>query len=215
MPILFFALPLMEYIRTDFKFLSFSDFPLIISFISERFYDFENGGSPILALLVRRLADYPSVGFIYNHLQSINFNYYGFMDLIYSPFYIFPTLIRPEIPLSFAYDAIIMENIGFRPEIGGSSPMMLLGELFYRGGYLGVFIIYFSLGMLNAFLSSKINLNKSLFAIIIWVFLIDYFSMLHTMHLLKYFTLLTKQMIIFVIIATCMIKLNNFSRDEN
>lgn len=213
-PFLFLTLPILEYLRTDFKFSSISEFRTIFIFLIEKLYDFENGGSPILALLVRRLADYPSVGFIYEYMQSINFNYYGFMDLIYSPFYILPTILRPEIPLSFSYDALIMQDIGFRPEIGGSSPMMLIGDAFYRGGYLGVFVIYFLLGTINEFLSSKINLKKSLFSIIIWVFLIDYFSMLHTMHLLKYFTLLTRQMIIFVIIAYSMIYFNNYKSYE-
>lgn len=201
LPILILLLPILEYIRTDFNGLSFSDLISNIQFFSDKIVDPISGASPAIALFIRRISDYPSVGYIYDYVSSGRIKYYGFSDLVQAPLYILPTFLRPQIDLSFAYDAQIMQKIAFRGEINGSSPMMLIGDFLIRGGLISVFLGFFILGIILDYLSYLINPTRGQISFLIWIFLLDYFSMLHTMTILKVFTLLTRHLLFFYIFS--------------
>lgn len=200
-PILIFLLPILEYIRGDLNGFSFNELLDSINYFSDKIIDPDTGASPAFALFIRRLCDYPSIGYIYELLSTNTITFYGFSDLIQSPLYILPTSLRPNLALSFAYDAEIMQNIGFRSDINGSSPLMLVGDFLIRGGFFSVFLGFIVLGIIIDFASSFINTSSGHFKFLIWILLIDYFSMLHTMTILKVFTLLTRHLIIFYFLS--------------
>ena len=206
--LLLFAIPILDFIRNDMSnhsnfLVKFNSITAITKILDGK--DFYT----IIALLARRLTDYISVGFIYQYIVIENHNFIGFGDLLAAPSFLIPTLIRPDLGLSFIYDAIIMEKIGFRLDIGGSSPMMLIGDLFFRGGYLSIFIGYFIIGFIFELISQRIISKPKIFGIIIFTLMFDSLSMMHSMTILKVFVLLTKQLIIFYLIAIIIIKINN------
>lgn len=200
-PILIFLLPILEYVRGDLNGFSFNELLDSINYFSDKIINPDTGASPAFSLFIRRLCDYPSIGYIYNLLSTETITFYGFLDLIQSPLYILPTSLRPDLALSFAYDAEIMQNIGFRSDINGSSPLMLVGDFLIRGGFFSVFFGFILLGIIIEFTSIFLNTSSGHFKFLVWIFLIDYFSMLHTMTILKVFTLLTRHLIIFYLLS--------------
>ncbi len=198
--ILTISLPLLEYLRNEVNSHGSIFDRMTDAFSLPKFLkDTEN--TKTLALLGRRLSDYTSVGYIYEYLQYPNGQLIGFTDLLMSPVFLVPTLIRPETMLSFNYDAIIMEGIGFRPEIGGSSPTMLIGDFLIRGGLVAVFFGFIFLGFILEYMSNKLNPFKSIKGMVIWIMMFDTITSLHTMTILKLFVLFTKQFFLFLIFA--------------
>ncbi|OIR07012.1 hypothetical protein GALL_109190 [mine drainage metagenome] len=214
LPIAIFVLPILEYVRTDYRGMSMIEIFHNLGFIYNRIINPDGGGSPAFALLIRRLADFTSVGYVYDYIYILKNDLLGFWDLIEGPLYLLPTLIRPHISLSFAYDAQIMENIGFRTEINGSSPIMLIGDLLIRGGKVAIFFGFLSVGFLCEALNRKVNVRSGLLALIVWAFLMDYFSMIQTMTILKIFTLLTRHLFIFYIFSFFIKYINNYKNKK-
>jgi oligosaccharide repeat unit polymerase len=152
------------------------------------------------AIMARRLGDYVSVGFIIDQMPQ-RFPFGGYEDVISWPLYLLPTLIRPPTDLSFIYDTYLMINLGFRPNIGGgSSPAMLIGDLFSRGGWTGVVVGMFILGFLLKKLDNYL-LSGSFRSTVMWVLLLDSLSFLHVLNCLRIFSLLTRQFLIFYFIT--------------
>jgi len=161
----------------------------------------ENSIVLFVQLLGRRLADYVSVGYIIDYMQSGG-EYYGFSDLIYMPIHIIPTLLKPDSPLVYTYDAVIMNDLGFRPIAitGGSSPLMLIGDFYLRGGTLAVSIGAFIMGVLMTYADMFIHRLKVVGLMII-VFSLDNVLSLHSYTILKLFTFFTKQLLIYFILS--------------
>jgi hypothetical protein len=198
-------LPLLETYRTVYAADSdtiarrlFDLFRAILSF------DFRGGANhPELfwITLGRRLADYVSVGYLIDIIPT-KYGYVGFSDVGQWPLYILPTLIRPASTLSFTYDATYMDQYMFRPMeiIGGSSPLMYIGDLYNRAGYLAVFFGMVVTGVILLKLDRWL-LSDRFRTTVIWVFMLDTMSYLHGMTLLKFFVLLTRQLFIYFVIA--------------
>jgi hypothetical protein len=194
------SLPLLEYLRNEVNSHGsiidrMSDILSLPKFLKDTEI------AKTLALLGRRLSDYTSVGYIYEYLKSANSQMIGFTDLFISPIFLIPTLIRPETSLSFNYDALIMEGLGFRPEIGGSSPTMLIGDFLIRGGLIAVFLGFIFLGFFLQYMSNILNPFKSVKSMIIWILMFDTITSLHAMTILKCFVLFTKQFFLFLLFA--------------
>ncbi|MDD2733273.1 MAG: hypothetical protein PHF56_04990 [Desulfuromonadaceae bacterium] len=84
------------------------------------------------AIIGRRLSDHHSVGYLMSVIPE-NFPHRGFTDMEQFAFYLLPTMVRPQISLDYNYDAaLLMDTYSFRPNIGGSSPMLVVGELYER-----------------------------------------------------------------------------------
>jgi hypothetical protein len=150
-------------------------------------------------MLGRRLSDHHSVGYIMDVVPSA-FPFRGSAGMTQFPLYLIPTLLRPATTLSYNYDADIMQDYGFRTDIGGSSPMMLIGELYDRFGWWGIFVGMFAVGFALARLDRLIA-RGTIRSTILWVFFLQGVISMHTYSLLKIFTLATRQAAIFVILA--------------
>jgi hypothetical protein len=155
------------------------------------------------AIIARRLADYVSVSYIIDNIPQ-NFGFRGFSDIIQWPYYLLPTLIRPETDLSFVYDAILMVDLQFRTDFGGgafgSSPAMLIGDLYSRGGWIAVWIGMLILGCILGKLDRYL-LKGSFRTTVLWVLFFDYISMFHALNLLRIFTTFTRHFLIYYMIA--------------
>jgi hypothetical protein len=203
--ILSVSLPILEAYRSvSVHAASYGFFEKILVMV-EGFANFDLGGENSMVffvqLLGRRLADYVSVGYIIDYMQSGG-EYYGFSDLIYMPIHIIPTLLKPDSPLIYTYDAIIMNDLGFRPVAitGGSSPLMLIGDFYLRGGALAVSIGMFIMGVLMTYADIFIYRLKVVGLMII-VFSFDNALSMHSYTILKVFTFFTKQLLIYFILS--------------
>ena len=150
-------------------------------------------------MLARRLSDHHSTGYIIDVVPRL-FPHRGFEGITEWPFYLLPTLLRPTIDLGYDYDAVLMEQYGFRSETGGSSPQMIIGELYDRFGWIGIFI---GMAVIGAILSSVDRWIRegSFRNIVLWTLMVQTVVHLHTFSLLKFFTLMTRQLVIFIIIS--------------
>lgn len=94
-----------------------------------------------LALWAGRFADYIAVGRIVDEFPQ-RYPFRGFEDVRYWPVYLLPSPLRPATPGFDARDgAILCQNIGFdNIGGGGSQPAMILGDLFSRFGWAGIFL---------------------------------------------------------------------------
>jgi len=92
-----------------------------------------------------------------------------------------------------------MDTYQFRTDIGGSSPMMLIGEFYVRFGWLGIFFGMLALGVLLIRLDA-IVLGHTIFAHIMWALLFHGVLNLYTYSMLKVFVLGTRQLAIFMAI---------------
>lgn len=153
------------------------------------------------SMLGRRLSDYISVGFVIDVVPS-RFPYSGFGDVGQWFYYILPTLMRPEVNLPYTYDAVIMENYGMRPiaVTGGSSPLMIIGDLYNRSGWSGIFFGMIIIGLILSKLDRRLR-DGSFIGIVIWVLLMDSIVNLHSQTLLKFFTMMTRHILIYIAIA--------------
>ncbi|MFA5832070.1 MAG: O-antigen polymerase [Bacteroidota bacterium] len=149
--------------------------------------------------LSRRLSDVQSVSFLIDNIPS-KYPHRGFEDIDKFPIFIIPTLIRPEIGLELNYDAtLMMKKYQFRTEIGGSSPMMLLGEMYERFGWSGIFIGMIIVGLIMGKMQ-KYYVGRKFEQMALWSFSFYTITMFHAISLLKIFIFFTKQLVIFYIL---------------
>jgi hypothetical protein len=169
----------------------------------------ESDLAPDLArgMLGRRLSDHHSVGYIIEMVPK-TIPHRGAAGMMHFPLFVVPTLIRPQTALDYNYDAQVMENYGFRTEIGGSSPMMLLGELYDRFGWFGIFIGMAIIGVaMTAF--DRWAARGGIRETVLWVLFAQGIVNVHTYSLLKDFTLVTRQAAIFLVLAIAIERIVN------
>jgi hypothetical protein len=150
-------------------------------------------------MLGRRLSDHHSVGYIIDVVPSA-FPHRGTAGMTQFPFYLVPTLLRPATTLNYNYDAERMQDYGFRTDTGGSSPMMLIGELYDRFAWTGIFLGMVLMGFVLARLD-RILTRGDVRSTILWVLFAQGVISVHTYSLLKIFTLATRQAAIFIVLA--------------
>jgi hypothetical protein len=150
-------------------------------------------------MLGRRLSDHHSVGYIIDVVPSV-FPHRGSAGMTQYPLYIVPTLLRPAVTLDYNYDAQRMLDYGFRTDTGGSSPMMLIGELYDRFAWHGIFLGMLLIGFLLARLDRVLS-GGDVRSTILWVLFLQGIVNIHTYSLLKIFTLATRQAVIFLVLA--------------
>lgn len=94
-----------------------------------------------LSLWAERFADYIAVGRIVDEFPG-RYPFRGFKDAHYWFIYLLPRPFRPITPDFDPRDgAILCKNIGFdNIGGGGSQPAMILGDLFSRFGWAGIFL---------------------------------------------------------------------------
>lgn len=152
------------------------------------------------AILGRRLSDIHSSGYLVSIIPE-NFPHRGFNGMLDFPYYLLPTVFRPEVDLDYNYDAVLMaDTYQFRSDTGGSSPMMIIGELYERFGWPGIFLGFACIGFLLKRLDRWVSAN-TIKGTLIWAMLFYAVVNMHTYSLLKIFTLTTRQLIIFMLIV--------------
>jgi hypothetical protein len=165
----------------------------------------ESSETPVLdsyvsrAILARRLGDWPSLGFLLRTFPETE-SYIGFEDLVEWPWFVVPTLARPATNVSHLYDAHLMRDLGFRPDTGGSSPASLMGDLYARGGWSSLSIGMFLFGIVLTRLDKYFS-RGTMVSLVIWVLLMDSITMYHMFNPLRIFITLTKQLLIFYVMA--------------
>jgi len=105
-----------------------------------------------LGVWAERFADYIAVGRIVDEFPK-RYPFRGFEDARYWIIYLLPSPFRPPTPDFDARDgAVLCKQIGFdNIGGGGSQPAMILGDLFSRFGWAGVFWgMFFGGGLLRA-----------------------------------------------------------------
>lgn len=194
---IFFSIlvPSLEFIRSIDSARNASFFTILKSINQESLKIGDEGSKVYKALLAHRLSDFGVIGEIQKYTNQHSF--YGFSDLLYVPLHIIPTIIKPEIPLNYTYDAQMTEMIGYRSISPGSKPILMLGDFYFRGGYIAVAFGFLIIGFILSILSKFVNPLNSIFGLIIFIFMSDVCTSLHSMTILKLFILLTKQIFIF------------------
>lgn len=204
--VLLAMLPLLETYRSSQKIQDASifdrTFSLFENLVTLDFGEQEDTGDSIFWIsLGRRLSDYTSPGYIYKMVPD-TYPYRGFADAVEWPVFLIPTLIRPETTLSFTYDVDIMDQYFFRPVevIGGSSPLMYVGDLYSRFGWMAVVCGMITTGMILAVLNNYLR-RDAFIPLLTWAMMGDYLTSMHAMTLLKFFTMLTRHFCIYLLIA--------------
>jgi len=171
----------------------------------------------VIAQLVRRLADFVGVAYIYDGLLTGKLEMIGFADLLQSPLYFLPTAIRPEMDLVYTYDALIAHDIGFRSEKEGSSPIMFMGDLLIRGGVLAVLFGCAIVGVLLSIVDRKLDIKNNPKGLIIYSLFIFSIASINSMSILKIGTFFTRHFLIYIFIAEIIMFFNRikFSKDRN
>lgn len=151
--------------------------------------------------LGRRLADYTSPGFI-KHMVPNPYPHTGFSDVIEWPVFMIPTLIRPSTSISFTYDIDAMDLYAFRPmeETDGSSPLMFIGDLYNRGGWVAIVVGMLFAGCIFAILNYYLT-RDSFIPLVTLIMMADYLTSMHAMTLLKFFVMLTRHLAIYLFIG--------------
>lgn len=165
----------------------------------------ERVGSELAKIsIARRLSDVQSVSHLIKNVPDF-FDHRGFDDIILFPVFILPTLIRPDVGLELNYDAnLMMDKYSFRPDIGGSSPMMAIGEAYERFGWFGIFFCMLIYGLILSELD-KYLCGRSFYKMALWSFSFYTLLNLHAMSMLKFFIFMTKQMLIFLIMIQILV----------
>ena len=167
-------------------------------------------------ILGRRLADNMAVGYIVNRVPTQH-EYWGYKDVASWPYYLIPSLLRPKnnTIVNEMYGAVILDEYGFRGTtvIGGSSPLMILGDLYNRSGWIGIFV-----GMLVIGLFLKridVAFEKDTFQrLIMWGLMMDTIMNIHNFLLIKLFMFFTRQVLIFYIIALVLDALLSLAKNK-
>lgn len=129
-----------------------------------------------------------------------DFPHRGFEDMAYFAYYLIPTSLRPDISLDYNYDAaLMMERYRFRPDIGGSSPMLAIGEWYERFGLAGIFFGLAGIGFLLRSLDLWIS-SRGIDGIVMWAMFFNGVLYMYTYSILKIFNLVTRQLVIFMFI---------------
>jgi hypothetical protein len=99
-----------------------------------------------LVILASRFADYIAVGKIVDEFPRLH-SFRHFRDVEFWPVYLLPNPLRPATPGFDSRDgAMLCQEIGMETGGGGSSPAMIIGDLFSRFGWFGVFAGMIPLG---------------------------------------------------------------------
>jgi hypothetical protein len=205
-----FLVPTLEFIRSVDSAKNAGFISLVKSLNKENLKVGNDGLKVYKALLAHRLSDFGVIGEIERY--NAQNGYYGFDDLLYSPVHIIPTILKPEVPLNYTYDAQMTEQIGYRSASPGSKPILMLGDFYFRGGVIAVAIGFFIIGLILSIISKIINPLNSIFGLVIFIFMADVSTSLHAMTILKLFILLTKQLFIFWLLYLLLINLNKSLR---
>lgn len=147
--------------------------------------------------LGRRFSDLHAVGFLMSTIPSMS-PHIGFEGLPYAFYFLIPTLLRPNANIDFQPETVrLAARYKFRPDIGGSSPMMIIGELYERFGWVGIFAGMGVIGFLLRTLDLWMNIASTRGAIL-WSLFFHGVVNMHTYTITKIFILMTRQLAVFV-----------------
>jgi hypothetical protein len=145
-------------------------------------------------LFTRRLADYVSTGQVMAVVpETFPYRYFEEMGQWWA--YLIPTILRPPITLSYAEGALVANKYGVRPDSAGSSPIMVLGDLFSRFGWTGIFWGMAFIGFLFRRLDFWIH-KSGVFGVILLILLIQEAIALDAASLLVHFTFFTRNLFV-------------------
>lgn len=119
---------------------------MISTSMTEILTKLSNTKDVLLQMIARRLADYVVVGKIVDEFSEHNLR--GLENVHLWPVFVLPNFFRPEVPDFDAQDSPeLSKRVGVRPSDVGSSPCMILGDLYSRFSWPGVLIGMAILGL--------------------------------------------------------------------
>jgi hypothetical protein len=180
--------------------LSFTDrSEILVKAFKGTFNKLEENSDSALRLWARRFADYVMVGAIVSVFPA-NFKFRSFAHLEYWPVYLLPNPIRPATP---DFDPRESAALSEKVKVGrysGSSPAMVIGDLYSRFSWLGIFLGMMFIGLLLRWLDKLLSRFGLLETLIYGIFLIPLAKMPHDT-LLALFLFLTRNMLIALVLA--------------
>lgn len=164
----------------------------------------------LLSIIARRLSDGIGVGYLIGNIPN-NFPFTGMKNLDEFPNFLIPTLLRAnQNTSSFNYATEnMLYRYKFREDIGGSSPIMLAGELYERFSWCGIFLGFVIFGIILNLFDSLIA-KKTIFSQVLWALMAYGVIFSYTYSLLPLFILFTKQLFFFLVFAFCIKKIANY-----
>jgi len=162
-----------------------------------------------LQLYGRRFADYVMVGRITDAFPS-ELKYRGLKDLEYWPIFILPNPLRPSTTFDARDSAALSESVkrGFH---SGSSPAMVLGDLYSRFSWLGVFLGMTLVGFILRWLDKRLSRFGLFETLLYGVLLVPIVKMPHD-SMLAFFLFLTRNMLIALLIVAILKKVLSIHR---
>ncbi len=153
--------------------------------------------------LTRRLADYVASGYLVSIIPS-QYPYRGFENVDKWFVFLLPTLIRPSTDFSFIDGAVTIASYGMRSPSAtnnlGSSPIMILGDLYSRFGWLGIFFGMMIIGMIFRLIDFLLR-QWRVFEIILYSCMFYDVMNLLNQSLLRHFVFFTRNFLVIVIIS--------------
>ncbi len=173
---------------------------ILLNAAADSFKLMERDFDSVLRLWAFRFADYVVVGRIVMAFPE-EYPYRWFEDLEYWPIYLLPNPIRPQTPHFDPRDsAALSARVGVDPGGGGSSPAMVIGDLFSRFSWLGVFLGMTLVGGLLRCLDQRLR-RFGLFETLLYGLLLVPLAKLPHDSLLAVFLFLTRNLLIALVLA--------------
>lgn len=159
-----------------------------------------------LALTVNRFSDFVATGRIIDYTPKV-FPYRG-LEGVFNWWQMFvPGFLRPD--LTIMYDgAIQTDKYGVSPPIGASTPVMIIGDLFSRGGWILVFVGMVFIGYLLGLLDNIILIKDSIFSVVFFVLYGRGVYLIYCSSLLDVFILLSREFILMYLLSYILYRLS-------
>jgi hypothetical protein len=209
MGILFFLLAVETYRGTIYY--QFGKPDLTIAERSEIFLEainnsitkIKNNYDLTLQLYGRRFSDYVMVGRI-TDVFPVDLKYRGLEDIEYWPIYLLPRPLRPSTNFDSRDSAALSEKIKLG-QYSGSSPAMIIGDLYSRFSWLGVFGGMVLIGCILRGLDKRLGRFGLLETLLYGFILVPLAKMPHD-SVLAFFLFLTRTMLIALLMVVIMKK---------
>ena len=166
------------------------------------------------ALVVQRMSDFVATGRIIDYTPEI-IPYRGFGDIVDWWQMFLPGALRPDIDLAMdSARETVKYGVAFSTDYG-SSPVMIIGDLFGRGGWFSLVVGMTVLGFVLGVMDQQILSQLSPFTVIFFVLFGRHILSLVSSSTLNIFVVLTRELILMYVISYVLARVVAFLGNRN
>ena len=157
----------------------------------------------LLSIVARRLEDGIGVGYLIGNIPK-NYPFTGFENFEIFPAFVVPTLLKTRgiqdiSKYNYATEDMLYKY-EFRTDIGGSSPIMLIGEMYERFSWVGIFFGFLMFGFILKIFDFLVK-RKTIFYQVLWALMVYGIVFSYSYSFLPIFILFSKQLGFFILFS--------------